>query len=273
MGNLLRSDFIKQKKSSTFWVCIVLAFLLGIVMAALYYTVWINIGSSLQATQALMDQMGVEKETFEEALAQFPEPNMFEYANACLSDTNVLYIGAVVIGVFTASEYSMGTIRNSLSRGFSRVQVYFSKLIVSAVSMLSVVAAYVFGGSLASVIMFGFTTDTGKTKIFLVLLAYFCLFLAATSFYMMISVIMKKTGHAIAVSIIFPILIESALGIITMSNHDFGRISRLWLFRTFVTTESMCLNGEAYIPLLVAAFYFIICSATGLIVFRRQQTS
>lgn len=273
MLNLLRSDFLKQKKSSTLWVCIVLAFLLGIVMAVLYYIVWINIGSSLQAQLTLMNELGIEKESFEEALAQFPEPNLFEYANACLSDTNVLYIGAVVIGVFTASEYSMGTIRNSISRGFSRTQIYFSKLIASSVSMVSIVFAYVLGGAVTSVIMFGFSTDTGNTKMFLILISYLCLYLAASAFYMMISVIMKKTGHAIAVSIVFPILVESVISVITMSNSNLIPLSKFWIFRTFVSTESLCLNGQAYIPMLVAACYFVICTSVGLIVFRRQQVS
>ena len=272
MGSLVKSDFIKLRKSSTFWVCIVISLLMGALMAVLYYIVWVNIGSTIKEQAELMKWMGVESGTFEEALAVFPEPNVFEYANALLCDTNVLYIGAIIIGVFVGSEYSMGTVRNTVSRGIHRSQLIFSKLIVSSVSMFCVVASYVAGGSVASVIMFGFSTDLGKKKMLLVLSAYFCLYIAASVFYVMVAVLSKKTSRAIAISIVFPVIIETIIGMITViSAKDVGRFSRLWLFRTFVTTESMCLNGEFYVPFAVAAVYTLLCGMISVEAFRHQE--
>ena len=271
MGRLFRSDLRKLKKSSTMWVCTAVAFAFGIVMAVLYYIVWVNIGSSVQATQALMDQMGIEKETFESAIAQFPAPNLFEYANAMLCDTNVLYIGAIVVGVFVASEYSMGTIKNTIARGFTRTKVFFSKFFTSVISMIIVVVAYVFGGSLTSVFMFGFTTDTGKKRMLMVVLAYLSLYIAAASMFLMIAVIMKKTGQAIAVSIVFPIIVESVISALTIANKNFIPVSKYWLFRTFVSTEQLCLDHKSYIPFLVAAVYTGVSLITAYMVFKRQE--
>lgn len=272
MGSLIRSDFLKLKKSSTFWVCMVISLLMGMLMAVLYYIVWVNIGSTLREQAEMMKWMGVESGTFEEALAVFPEPNVFEYANALLCDTNVLYIGAIVIGVFVGSEYSMGTVRNSISRGIQRYKLIISKFIVSSASMLFVVIAYVASGSLASVVMFGFSTDMGKRKMLLVLAAYFCLFIAAAVFYVMVAVLSRKTGRAIAISIVLPVIVETIIGMITfISAKDVGSFSRLWLFRTFVTTESMCLNGEFYVPFAVAAVYTLLCGTIAVEAFRHQE--
>lgn len=271
MGRLFRADMRKLKKSSTLWVCTALAFLFGIVMAVLYYIVWVNIGSSVQATQQLLGQLGVEKETFETAIAQFPEPNFFEYANALLCDTNVLYFGAIVIGVFVASEYSMGTVKNTIARGFTRTKVFFSKFFSSVIAMMIVVFSYVFGGSMTSVFMFGFTSSTGKKRMLMVLLVYFSLFIAAASMFLMISVIMKKTGQAIAVSIIFPVIVESVISALTIANKSFVPIAKYWLFRTFVAAEDLCLSYRSYIPFLVAAVYTGVCLVTAYLVFRRQE--
>lgn len=271
MGRLFRSDLRKQEKSSTMWVCTILAFLFGIVMAVLYYIVWLNIGSSLEATRLMMEQMGVGQETFEAALAQFPEPNLFDFANALLSDTNVLYLGAIVICVFVGSEYSMGTIKHSISRGYTRTKVFFSKFFVSVISMIIVVISYVLGGSVASACMFGFSSPAGPTRVAMVLLAYLSLFVAAAALSMMIAVIMRKTGQAVAVAIVFPILVESVISAITIANREFTSISRFWLFRTFVSTEELCLAHKSYIPFLVAAVYTGVCLIISYLVFRRQE--
>ena len=271
MGRLFRADLRKQKKSSTMWVCMILAFLFGIVMAVLYYIVWLNIGSSMEATRTMIEQMGIQQETFEDVLAQFPEPNLFEYANALLCDSNVFYIGAIVICVFVGSEYSMGTIKHSLARGYTRTKVFFSKFIVSVFSMLAVVLAYVLGGCVTSACMFGFSGPVGPTRIVMVLLAYFSLYIAASSLCMMIAVIMRKTGQAVAVAIVFPILVDSVISAITIANRDFIYISRFWILRTFVSTEELCLAHKSYIPFLVAAVYTGISLIIAYMTFRRQE--
>ena len=271
MGRLFRADLMKQRKSTTLWVCTILAFLFGIVMAVLYYMVWLNIGTTVQNTQQMLAQAGFSPDAFDSVMSKFPKPSMTEYANALLRDTNVLYVCAVVVGVFVGSEYSMGTIKNTIARGFTRTKVFISKFLVSLLSMMIVVASYVLGGSITSICIFGFTSSAGKRRVLMVLISYFCLFVAVAAMYMMIAIITRKTGHAIAVSIVFPILVESVITAVEVANKEFSGISKYWLFRTFLEAEDLCLAYKAYIPILIASVYTAVCFIISYLVFKRQE--
>lgn len=272
MGSLLKSDLLKLRKSSTFWVCIVLSVFLGVMFSLLYYYVWKNVGSSVEATKTVMKALGAQEESIKEALAIFPEPNVFAYINTMLCDSNAIYISAVVICVFVASEYSMGTIRNSLSRGFSRRQFIASKFISVAIAMTSVIASYVTGGFVTSVCIFGVEPYSGKGNIALILIAYTLLFLGLASFYTMISIVTRKTGRAVAVAIIFPAIVEAIIGMIAYISQDYsGVVSKFWIFRTVLLSNNLCEKGEAYIPILVALGYMFICGTISSLVFRRQE--
>ncbi len=271
MGRLLRSDLMKMKSSRAFWVCCIVSLLLGALMSVLYYVVWMNLGESIEMTEQMMLSMGMPQETVSDTLSVVPSNNLWSYINTCLADTNVVYIIAVLIGVLAASEYSMGTFRNTLSRGFSRTQVYLSKFILCVIGTLITLFVYVLGGAVSAVIMFGFGSDTEAGQMLLQIGAYICLFIAIASFYLMIAVISKKTGTAIALSIIIPIVVQSAVTLLSMAFKDFGQISRYWLFNTVMATQGLCRDGEAYIPFLVAGIYMILCCTLGLIVFRKQE--
>ena len=272
MGSLLKSDLFKLRKSSTFWVCILLSLFLGAMFALIYYYVWVNVGSSVEATKAMMKALGAEEESIKEALAVFPEPNVFDYINTLLCDANGLYISSVVICVFVASEYSMGTIRNSLSKGFSRKQFIGSKFISVAIAMISIMASYVAGGFITSLCLFGFSPYTGKGNIPLILGTYTLLFFGLAAFYTMICIVMRKTGRAVAVAIVFPMIVETVIGMVAYISQDYSStISKFWIFRTILLSSDMCIKGEAYIPILVAVGYAFICGTITSLVFRRQE--
>ena len=271
MGRLLRSDFMKMKSSRAFWVCCIVSLFLGAVMSVLYYVVWINMGESIEITEQMLLGMGMPEETVSDTLSVVPRTNLWSYINTCLADTNVVYIIAVLAGVLVASEYSMGTFRNTLSRGFSRTQVYLSKLVLCVVGTFITLFAYVSGGAITAAIMFGFGSDTEAGQMLLQLGAYICLFVAIASFFLMIAVLSKKTGTTIALSIIIPIVVQSAVTLLSMAFKDFGQISRYWLFNTVMATQGLCRDGDAYVPFLVAGVYLILCFLIGMTVFRKQE--
>ena len=208
MSGLLKSDLLKLRKSGTFRVCVILSLLIGVFIALIYYYVWRNVGSSVEATKVMMTALGAEEDAIKEALSVFPEPNVFDYINTMLSDANALYISSVAVCVFIASEYSMGTVKNPISRGIKRRNIIASKFISVAISMICIMAAYVTGGAITSFCIFGYSPYQGGGNIPLVLLTYTLLFLGLAAFYTMISIISKGTGRAIAVSILLPMYMK-----------------------------------------------------------------
>ena len=271
MTRLLRSDLFKLRKSKSFWVCMTVAFFLGILMTILYYAAYQSIGANIEATKKMVEGMGAYAETINEALEILPDTNLWAYINVSLCDLNVMYLAAIIIGIFVGSEYNMGTIRNAVSRGYSRQSIIFSKLCVSTVSMLLIVTAYVIGGAVPGVIMFGFSSSVSIGNILLVLLCYLILFIAASSFYVMMTTMAKKTGYAIALSMIVPMVILSAAKVIEIGYRDFSNVTRFWIFQTITETQKLCLSGRCWIPMVVGAVYFLICSSISLLIIRHQE--
>lgn len=55
----------------------------------------------------------------------------------------LIFAAAVVVGLFVGTEYSDGTIRNKLSAGHARRDIYLSKLIVCAAADVVIYVVYI----------------------------------------------------------------------------------------------------------------------------------
>ena len=165
----------------------------------------------------------------------------------------------------------MGTAKNAISRGFNRTAVYGSKLLFSMLIMLMVAAVYVLGSGVVGCALYGFSADISAGQMLLILAAYLAEMLAVAGLYVMIAVMMKSTGHAIAFSLIMPMLISSALQIISMAYNCSDVLNRLWIFQTLTATPQLCLYNEAYVPFLVSAVYFVVAGLISLLTVRRQE--
>ncbi len=271
MGTLMKADFYKLKKSRSWFVCIVVAFVIGVIMSVLYYMAWKMVGNNVEFTRTLMESLGSDEKTINDMLMVVPDNNSWAYISTALADTNVLYITAIVISIFVSSEYSMGTIKNSVSRGCPRTAVYFSKLIFSLAAMVTVVVSYLLGSGMVGCILFGFSAKISAGQILLTLAGYIVQFAAAGSVFVMIAVLMRKTGYAVAFSIVIPMLITSLLQVAAISVNNSNLFSRFWLFLSITSTQNFCLNGEAYVPFLVGTAYLVLSALVGIIVFRRQE--
>ena len=273
MSDIFRADLYKIRKSRSVRVCLIVSFILGILMSIMYHIAWQELNRTMEETRMMIEGMGDYSGIVMEAIDILPSDDLWSYINISMCDLNVLYIAAVVIGIFVGSEYSMGTIRNSLTRGFSRSSVFFSKLISAAIIMVITVFVYVVGSAVPGVALFGFSAKISAGDILLCLALYLLLFLAAAAFYTMLAVMSRKTGYAIALAIIIPIVVAAIINVIKIGNQDFGNISRFWLFETITNTQKLVKSGEAYIPAVSGAVYLTLSAAAGLFVFRKQSVS
>ncbi len=271
MTTLIKADRYKLRKSRSLKVCLIVAFGLGILMAVLYHMAWKTLGDNLEATRSMMTAFGSDEKTVDEMLSIIPEENLWAYITTALADTNVLYIAAIVISIFVGSEYSMGTIKNAVARGYARPAIYGSKLLLSMLAMLLVVVAYVLGGGTVGVVLYGFSAKAAVGQMFLQMAAYLVEYIAVCGLYVMIAVLLKSTGHAIAFSLVMPMLVSSVLQIVVMAYSNNDLISRLWLFQTVTATQQLCQYGNAHVPFLSAAVYFTVTLVIGLFVFHRQE--
>ncbi len=272
MRTLLKSERMKAFKSRYFWVTLILSFVLGALMALLYYAAWQSLRQNIneEITKQIND-MGAAGSLAWDAINTLPENNLWDYINISLCDMNVLYLVGIVISIFVASDYSSGTIRHPIARGFSRSSIYVSRLLISVMITMLTVLCYVVGGLISGSILFGFSSNVNAGEILLILAGYFLLYLAAAAFYTMIAVLTKKTGYAVAASMLLPLLLLSLMKVIYMGNRSFDKVSRFFLFDTIAQNKELCLSGEWYIPFSVAVVTSVLCSLAGWLLMRRQE--
>ena len=273
MGKLIVSDLKKLVKCRTVWVCAVISFLVGMLMTFLYDMAWNNMTDTqnYQTVFYFMRTMGMDSDMTKQVLSQFPSQVFWQYVNTLLSDGNIVIFAAVVISVYIGSEYNEGTFKNTLSRGFSRTSVYISKYISSVLAMAITVLSYVFGGGIVAAIKFDLTTDVSDEEMIIMVLAYTVLFIALTAVFMLIATLSKRTGFAIALSIVIPIIVSLIVRILSVGFDWVTNAASYWIFDTVTLVSTLYQNSDIYIPFMVAPIYLVLSLAVGMFAFSRQE--
>ncbi len=147
MRGILRADGYKLKKNKLFWLCLLFSFVMGIVLVGASY-------------------MEMQEELLAAPAAGSAEYG--EYLNAVSMAEGASGIWAVEYGLglgllpilsgtfiawFTASEFSYGTMKNTL--GISRRQIFLSKCIVNSVASILSLLFFMAGCWLAGTIIWG----------------------------------------------------------------------------------------------------------------------
>lgn len=129
MSGLLKSDFYKLSKMKSFPICllIVVALTVGSVFIQDYSAQFLGEGIVYNGSNQLLST----------------------FAGDCK-----IFI-AIVVSIFAASEFGFGTIKNIASRGFSRISIYFSKLIVSCFIALMIQLVYSIAYTSTATILMG----------------------------------------------------------------------------------------------------------------------
>lgn len=271
MRGLISADFKKLFRGKTLIVCMIIAVIFGAFMAAIYNYAWVENKENITMVRQLLEGMGMDEKTVETSLMSIPQDNLFSYANTLLSDGSIIYFAAVCVCVFVASEYVMGTFKNTVSRGFSRLKIYSSKLIAAIVSVIAVSLAYVLGGCLMCLTFVSGKSETPIGQIFEMLGIYLVLMAALAAFYTMLSIIFDRTGISIAAAIVLPIFVSTIINVASMANEKINDIQNYLLVNMFMYVKVNCADGKGWIMLLVALGYLIVTSVIGFLVFSRKE--
>ncbi len=273
MGRLIVSDFKKLIRCRALWVCAVIGFLTGMLMTVLYDMAWKNMEDSAnyQMVLSFFAQAGMDADTSKQLLSQFPKEVFWQYINILLSDGSIPIFAAIVISVFVGAEYHEGTMKNTLSRGFSRQSVYLSKYLACVGAMAITVLSYVLGGGIVAAVKFDLTTDVSEEQMAVMLLAYTALLLALTGVLMLIAVLSKRTGLSIAVSLVVPIIVSVVVRILTVGFDWVTKAVKYWLFDTQTMVGTLYESGDIAIAFIVAGIYLTVSLVLGILVFRRQE--
>lgn len=252
MSGLLRSDFYKLSKMKSFPICLLIALALAV-------------GSIF-----MLDYT-----------AQFVDMGTYNASNTMLStfagDSKIFI--AIVVSIFVASEFGFGTIKNIASRGFSRIGIYFSKLIGACVIALVIQLVYSVAYTGTAAIMWGFGEVSASfwPETLKIIGLEILLTLAYTSVFVMVSMLIRQSGAAIAINLcitmqfIYLFVQLAQAGLHKLFNVEVALSDYLLstnaanLVNGGVTSEMMTRS------LLVGIVYFVVFALLGLWSFQKRD--
>ena len=153
----------------------------------------------------------------------------YSFTKGALNNNYFTIIG-VFIAIYATEDFAHGTCKNVIAKGYKRLEVYFSKYIVSLIAAI-VIALLCFATSLGMGLAL-FNNDFGSItdNIPVIIIGQFLCLLVFHSMYFTIAYTLGKSGPAIAINIIAPLGITLLLtvGNLLINKEDFD-LSRYWI--------------------------------------------
>lgn len=249
MLNLLRADFYKLRRSKSFYICLVLTVLL------VAYII-IDFSSSAHIKEQLSPS------TFHWIYMLFEEKAFLPYF--------IPVFQAIFITMLITNEYSAGTIKDSVSLGFSRTKIYMSKLITVSVGTVLLILVAIFTTGITSVFVFGIYGSFSMNDLLLLvrmLLIQLLLYTAYGSVFLMIASLIKNIGGTMAFSIFFSLIIGSLSSV--FGDSYIGRALLIMNFSPTAVPHPQAVDIR--IAIVVASTYLILCTGIGGFIFRKQD--
>ncbi|MDF2543722.1 MAG: putative rane protein [Herbinix sp.] len=263
MKNLLRSDFYKLFKSKTFYICALVASVLS--AASIFILKWAN---------SVMQSQGVVEDPATGAVINvLPYKDGLSFGIAVFSDNTIpLFIG-IIISILLSAEFTHGTMKNVVSKGFARHKVYLSKFLtmVTAAVIFMIIVSIVATLS-ASIALGAFGTLSGTLLLQLIRVwgIEILLVSAFVSVFVMVAMVVRNNGGVIAINIcllLFANLVYSLLELIFRHKIPFSDYSLLVNMASMANFQP---EGEVIVRAIIVGVCFLAVSLfIGLSMFRK----
>ena len=306
-ANTLASDFYKLGKMKSVYIGAAIMFALILISFAVF---WLQVGDAKTSISAATDkynaviadssstqeQIDTAQEDLEiankglEEVMEGAHGNLFSFASLI----NLELMLAIIIGIFVGKDFSNGTVRLTVARGASRLQLYLSKFIVMATLLLGyMIGSLLICGIFTTVEGYGTTAFDGLQ--FARLLRTFALsyvaLLSAGSLFMMFAFLTRSSGAALGASLGFYILIGVVVSILSVrfalvsivggivGNDEALQQDALYQALSYLPLQQMsyCVSdktmnvGEAMKLLFMPIAYTLLSSFVGIITFVKRD--
>ena len=238
MFNLLKADFYKLLKSRTFLFTILACLGIGLIHMLL--------------PDGPADMMGV---------------NSGIGALEMLGTNFHIQIFVAFITIFVTVEFHLGTIKNSISRGTGRIQIYLSKFLVSSTATVALLVVYTLIHIILGAIRWVFNpSDIITLPDAINFIALHALFVIAyTAFFMLIAIAFRSLAGALVTSYLYAIVIT----ILLPAEGSLVRYELHWNVRNYGVFEPIYSNQ--WHGIIVALVWIAISLVAGLMIFKKQD--
>lgn len=239
MKNLLTLEFHKMKKQKSFYIC-------TIIMIGLLFL-------SVLTANALAG-----------SAPEFSASSMDMVLNA-LNNSSFLMIAGIFTALFVCDDYEQQTIKNIYARGYSRKQVYLSKLISIWTGTTIMFAVVLLCSFLFGTIYFG-ADDFGNLSFLGLLAVQYVTCMANMGLCFFVSSLLRKNGSSIAATIVVPMIASMVLGMFDsfMKFKEFST-ANLWVSSLIGDLSTLTVSTERlYVCLFASLIYIVIFAVAGI---------
>lgn len=231
MGRIIAFECRKLFRSTSFYVC----------MAVLAVMCFLTVFSTHSMIKIMVDNLDVDMETAMTLAGATFNLNGRGYLLGGLPDSQILMLLGIITAIIVCADYKGGTVKNIIGRGFSRIQFLIAKFFAVALTALiyCLVAWGVFFVTASAYwgVGKGWGPEDGVR-----LLVQYLLVMAFVSFFVLFSLLLKRTGPAIAVNILGPGSAGTILSVVDVFFQESSKIrfSDYWLSGAL---SNSCLRG------------------------------
>ena len=265
MNLLLKFEFRKLFRQKSFYIC-------GAIMLGLILLSAITMNLMNEISQSLIevtDEVTVTSDLYSGLSGLY-------MLSTALSNSNFTIVFVVFISLFVCSDYSNGTLKNVIARGYGRIPIYASKYLVSLVAAtIYTIFCWVIG-FLSGTAFWGvgsLPANETTMNFVIILLVQLLSVYAYTSMFFLISALLKKTGGSIAVGIIAPLVIAMIISLLdVLTNKKTFSFSDYWLDNCFINISAISVPSDIMLRCFVCfLIYTVIFAVAGHLISSRNE--
>lgn len=240
MKNLLKLEFVKLKRRKSFYICTLI--MLGLVIIS---------NLTIKAVLSLLpDVIGDITSSGIDSLV------------SGLSNSSFTLIASIFVILFVCEDYTNQTIKNIYAKGYSRTNVFLSKIISVVISTTIMFLIVEIASFISGTLFFGI----GKIESYKFLLLIAAQYLAAMAeiiFAFVIASIIRKNGGAIACVILAPTIIALVTGLVDVTiNSETISITNLWLSNFLPDLSTLTIDSKRIATCVIGSLIYIFLFGT-----------
>jgi len=266
MIKLLNYERKRLLRTKSFWI---------VLTVAAIFTVFSLL--MMKNSDLFMSAIGVDMILTGEIEDVIDEPIRLLGVDALISCAGNLLITLLpmFISIFVASEFSKGTLKNVISKGYSKTKVYFSKLIACCLASTTIIAVVAIINTLLATTFWGFSEGSIVwIKLISILSVKLLSFYALVSLSVFIAMTVRSSVGAIAINIgvvqFTPALLTSIAVIIRKEINLFVKYE-LSTVIIRLSDYKMVEQHEITSALIISLIYIVITCIIGNIIFLRRD--
>ena len=256
MTNIIKADIKRIIRSKSIWVMPILILVMTAMLSALFaglkYVMSLDLSAILGESMDSLAMLGNIANTG------------YDMTLMNLQSDTLIYVMLVILLSVSAFDFSSGTIKNMLSIGKTKKQIYMSKLITSCIWTICAVIFYEFASTLMGNLFFGFDI-AGKqlVDILSITLQQIPVYLTVIITGHMFVFMTQKVASSMLLYIGSFMLLETVMPLLDLILDLPFNVSLLMPLYQLIELTSLETNLIEYLTIYISCSVYIICGMIG----------